>query len=201
MMINLRGILFSHTTVGFLLNLSIYNMEVILMVGISGSGKTTLSELAFPNHAHVSLDVLRMISTPEKIDMLEQHKHMSCCKELSNERKRACVLLHKYLSEGRNVIIDDTNLTKDIRARHISTTQSYGGTVRAVHFTNTSQAVNYNRKRMKSLNDSVLSEQREKIITPTNKEGFEYIQQMPAWFCYIGNAGNLVGKMTRASQC
>ena len=84
------------------------------MVGISGSGKTTLSKLAFPNHVHISLDKLRIISAPEKVDLLTQHKHMPCCKELSNERKMECVLLHKYLSEGRNVIIDDTNLTKDI---------------------------------------------------------------------------------------
>ena len=171
------------------------------MVGISGSGKTTLSKLAFPHHAHVSLDVLRMIPTPEKVDMLEQHRDMLCCKELSNEKKRECVLLHKYLLEGRNIVIDDTNLTKDIRERHISTAQSYGGVVRAVHFTNVSQAVNYNRKRMKSLSDSVLLEQRKKMAAPVEREGFEYIQRMPAWFYYIGNMGNIVGKMTRASQC
>ena len=171
------------------------------MVGISGSGKTTLSELAFPHHARVSLDVLRMIPTPEKVDLLTQHKHMLCCKELSNERKRECVLLHKYLSEGRNIVIDDTNLTKDIRKRHISTAQSYGGVVRAVHFINVSQAINYNRKRMKSLSDSVLSDQRAKMVAPVESEGFEYIQRMPAWFYYIGNMGNVVGRMTRASQC
>ena len=155
-------------------------MEVILLVGISGSGKTTLSRLAFPNHVHISLDALRMIPTPEKIDILELHRDMPCCKGFLNERKRECVLLHKYLSEGRNVVIDDTNLTKDIRARHISTAQSYGGVVRAVHFTNTVQAVNFNRKRMKSLGDCVLADQREKMVVPVESDGFEYIQRMPA---------------------
>ena len=171
------------------------------MVGISGSGKTTLSNLAFPHHAHVSLDVLRMIPTPEKVDMLERHSDMPCCKDLPNERKRECVLLHKYLFDGRNIVIDDTNLTKDIRKRHISTAQSYGGVVRAVHFTNVSQAVNFNRKRMKSLGAYVLSDQREKMVAPVESEGFEYIQRMPAWFYYIGNMGNVVGRMARASQC
>ena len=171
------------------------------MVGISGSGKTTLSKLAFPNHMHISLDALRMIPTPEKIDILERHRDMPCCNGLLNERKRECVLLHKYLSEGRNVVIDDTNLTRDIRARHISTAQSYGGIIRAVYFTNTSQAFTYNRKRMKSLDDHVLSEQREKMVAPVESEGFEYIQMMPVWFCHIENMGNIVGKMTRTSQC
>ena len=188
-------------TVGFLLNYSTHIMEVILMVGISGSGKTTLSKLAFPHHAHVSLDVLRMIPTPEKVDMLERHNDMPCCKELSNERKRECVLLHKYLLEGRNVVIDDTNLTMDVRERHISTAQSYGGVVRAVHFTNVSQAGNFNRKRMKRLDDNVLSDQRAKMAAPVESEGFEYIQKMPVWFCHIGNIGNVVGRMARASQC
>ena len=176
-------------------------MEVILLVGISGSGKTTLSRLAFPNHVHISLDVLRTIPTPEKIDILELHRDMPCCKGLLNERKRECVLLHKYLFEGRNVVIDDTNLTRDIRARHISTAQSYGGIVRAVYFTNTSQAFDYNRKRMRRLDDGVLYGQRDKKSAPTRNEGFDYIQQMQGWFYYIGNTGNLVGKMIRASQC
>ena len=176
-------------------------MEVILLVGISGSGKTTLSRLAFPNHVHISLDALRMIPAPEKIDLLKRHRDMPCCKGLLNERKRECVLLHRHLSEDRNVVIDDTNLTRDIRERHISTVQSYGGVVRAVHFTNVSQAGNFNRKRMKSLDDDVLSDQREKMVAPVESEGFEYIQKMPAWFCYIGNMGNIVGKMARASQC
>ena len=171
------------------------------MVGISGSGKTTLSRLAFPNHMHISLDALRIIPTPEKIDILEQHRDMPCCSRLSNERKRECVLLHKYLSEGRNVVIDDTNLTRDIRLRHISTAQSYGGIIRAVYFTNTLQAFYYNRKRMKSLDDHVLSEQREKMVAPVESEGFEYIQMMPAWLCRIGNTGNVVGRMARTSQC
>ena len=171
------------------------------MVGISGSGKTTLSRLAFPNHMHISLDALRIIPTPEKIDILERHKDMPCCSGLSNERKRECVLLHKYLSEGRNVVIDDTNLTKDIRLRHTSTAQSYGGIIRAVYFTNTLQAFYYNRKRMKSLDDYVLSEQREKMVAPTESEGFEYIQRMSVWFCHIENMGNIVGKMARANQC
>ena len=171
------------------------------MVGISGSGKTTLSRLAFPNHVHISLDALRMIPTPEKIDILELHRDMPCCKGFLNERKRECVLLHKYLSEGRNVVIDDTNLTRDIRARHISTAHGYGAAVRAVHFTNVSQAFDQNRRRMRSLDVHVLSEQREKIITPTESEGFEYIQRMPAWLCRIGNTGNVVGRMARTSQC
>ena len=171
------------------------------MIGISGSGKTTLSKIAFPDHTHISLDVLKTISPIEKINILARHKDLSCCTGLSNNRKRECVLLHEALNACKNVVVDDTNLTKDIRARHISTAHEYGGIVRAVHFTNTSQAFHYNRKRMRRLDDGVLYGQRDKKSVPTNKEGFEYIQQMPAWFCYIGNTGNLVGKMARASQC
>ena len=170
------------------------------MVGIAGSGKTTLSKIAFPSHTHISLDVLKTIPPLEKINILARHKDLSCCTGLSNDRKRECVLLHKSLNAGRNIVIDDTNLTKDIRARHISTAHEYGAVVRAVHFTNTSQAINYNKKRMRRLDDSVLYGQRDKKSAPTRNEGFDYIQQMQGWFYYIGNTGNLVGKMNRASQ-
>ena len=115
--------------------------------------------------------------------------------------KGMCVLLHEALNACKNIVIDDTNLTKDIRARHISTAHEYGGVVRAVHFSNVSQAFDYNRKRMRRLDDSVLYGQRDKKSVPTKKEGFEYIQQMPGWFYYIGGMGNFVGKMARASQC
>ena len=115
--------------------------------------------------------------------------------------KGSCVLLHEALNACKNIVIDDTNLTKDIRAQHISTAQPYGGIVRAVHFTNTSQAINYNRKRMRRLDDSVIYGHVTKKSAPTRNEGFDYIQQMPGWFYYIGNTGNLVGKMARASQC
>ena len=176
-------------------------MEVILMVGIAGSGKTTLSKIAFPDHIHVSLDVLKTILPLEKVNILARHKNLSCCTGLSNNRKRECVLLHEALNACKNIVIDDTNLTKETRARHISTSHEYGAVVRTVHFTNVSQAFDYNRKRMRRLDDSVLYGQRDKKSVPTKKEGFEYIQQMPGWFYYIGGMGNFVGKMARASQC
>ena len=169
-------------------------MEVILMVGIAGSGKTTLSKLAFPNHVHVSLDALKTLSAREKVDMLAQHKYRSCCTKLPNDRKRECVLLRESLNACKNVVIDDTNLTREIRAGHISTSHEYGAVVRAVHFTNTSQAFSYNRKRMKKLSDSVLHGHCGKINAPTENEGFDYIQHMPKWFYYIGQDSTLLAE-------
>ena len=164
------------------------------MIGISGSGKTTLSKIAFPDHTHISLDVLKTISPIEKINILARHKDLSCCTGLSNNRKRECVLLHEALNACKNVVIDDTNLTKETRARHISTSHEYGAVVRTVHFTNTSQAFNYNRKRVKKLSDSVLYGQCDKISAPTKNEGFDYIQRMPGWFYYIGPTDTLLAE-------
>ena len=49
------------------------------MVGIAGSGKTTLSKIAFPDHTHISLDVLKTIPPLEKANILARHKDLSCC--------------------------------------------------------------------------------------------------------------------------
>ena len=73
-------------------------MEVILMVGIHGSGKTTLSNIAFPNHTHISLDKPRDIPSSEKIDILSRHKNTLCCNGLSNDRKRESAFFSVRLS-------------------------------------------------------------------------------------------------------
>ena len=73
------------------------------MVGISGSGKTTLSKIAFPDHTHISLDVLKTLLPFEKVNILARHKNLSCCTGLSNNRKRECVLLHEALNACKNI--------------------------------------------------------------------------------------------------
>ena len=155
------------------------------MIGISGSGKTTLARVAFPDHVHVSLDALRGIPSLERSGILTQHGGLSCCTGLDRWRRVECVLLRDALKARKNVVIDDTNLTSEIRARHVATAHEYGAVARAVYFTNTRQAFEYNARRVDRLGDSVLHDQSHKMEPPRNDEGFEFIQNMSRWLCDV----------------
>lgn len=71
-------------------------LEIVLMVGIPGSGKSTLyQELFSKSHVRVSLDMLKT-------------------------RKREFSLFEWCLLNRQSCVVDDTNITRDIRSRWIS---------------------------------------------------------------------------------
>ena len=160
-------------------------MEIILMVGISGSGKTTLTRVAFPDHVRVSLDALRDIPSLEKSSILARHKGLPCCTGLDRWRKMECVLLRDALKARKNVVIDDTNLTRKIRARHMVAAHEYSAVVRAVHFTNTRQAFEYDARRTERRGEGALHYHSRKMEPPGKDEGFEFVQAMSGWLCEV----------------
>ena len=93
-------------------------MEIILMVGIAGSGKSTLARKIFPRHIHVSLDVIKQWSRISQKKILDRYSR-SPGDTLSKRRKIEHVLMTDALEKGQNVIVDDTNLTRKIRRRHV----------------------------------------------------------------------------------
>ncbi len=108
-------------------------MEVIVMVGIAGSGKTTLATLLFPSHRRISLD------------------------EIRHDRRREDEMVEESLRQGENIIIDDTNLERKIRARHICLARRHGAQVKAVFMNLSMQKIQENNKnRKKSPPDGAL---------------------------------------------
>ena len=153
-------------------------MEMILMVGIPGSGKTTLAEIAFPEHTCISLDQIKDFSSRQKCTILTRHAGASCCADLSPDRQIECALVHDALTSRKNIVVDDTNLTRAIRKRHIAAAQEHGAMVRAVHFINILQAFKYNAGRQYGLDGSVLGKCRNEMEPPSKDEGLDFIQTM-----------------------
>ena len=83
-------------------------MEIVILVGIPGSGKTTLALNSFPNHKRINLDTLQ---TRKKEDA-----------EIANS-----------LSNGQNLIIDNTNATEKSRSKYIQLGKQFGVPVKAVY--------------------------------------------------------------------
>jgi predicted kinase len=83
-------------------------MEIVVLVGIPGSGKTTLATSSYPTHYRINLDTLHTRSREDE--------------EIANS-----------LSNGRDLIIDNTNSTKKSRSKYIQMAKLFGVQVRAVY--------------------------------------------------------------------
>jgi predicted kinase len=83
-------------------------MEIVILVGIPGSGKTTLALKSFPNHKRINLDTLH---TRKKED-----------EEIAN-----------LLSNGHDLVVDNTNTTKKARSKYIQMGKQFGVPVRALY--------------------------------------------------------------------
>ena len=152
-------------------------MEIILMVGIAGSGKSTLARTVFPYHARISLDSVRKWCPARQQKILGRHPKFPD-DALDKARKIEHVLVTEALNEGRNIVIDDTNLTRKIRSRHVILGQKYGATINAVFFQNISKAYERNKSRAVSLPDGALARHHRELEPPHEDEGFEFIQIM-----------------------
>jgi len=77
------------------------------MIGVALSGKTTYVKANF-DHERIALS------------------------HFDNDRKKEQEYIEKCLSQGKNVVIDDTNLTAAIRKQHIDLARKYNARVRGI---------------------------------------------------------------------
>ncbi|MBT8251411.1 MAG: AAA family ATPase [Nitrosopumilus sp.] len=119
------------------------------MIGVALSGKTTYIKANF-DHERVALSFF------------------------DNDRKKELKYIEKCLGEGKSVVIDDTNLTSNIRKQHIDLAKKYNAKVRGI-LMNTSRGLL--EKRQKSRRDpfplAVIYKQLKELETPVSDEGFD----------------------------
>lgn len=90
------------------------SLELVLLMGLQASGKTSFYKFRFTEtHAHVSKDRLKNNRRPER---------------------RQQQLIRAALDEGLNVVVDNTNPTKEDRASLIAIGREYGATVTGYYF-------------------------------------------------------------------
>lgn len=150
------------------------------MVGIAGSGKTTHVRGALPGHIHVSMDSYRDDASwpAERRSLIERFgkERPLNLAELSSRNKEAeCVLVDDALRAGRNVVVDDTNLTREIRRPYVLLARKHGAAIRAMFFSNTRAARHRNSRRTgrDRVPEDAVTGQLAKIERPSKKEGFD----------------------------
>ena len=119
------------------------------MIGIALSGKTTFRRANF-DHEVIQLSYF------------------------GNNRKKELEYIENCLNQGKSVVVDDTNLTRDIRKMHIDLAKKYGAQVVGI-FMNTSVSLIEQRRgrRNEPFPMTVINKQLRDLETPNKDEGFD----------------------------
>jgi len=133
----------------------------VVLVGLQGSGKSTFfTERLAATHAHVSKDLMR-------------HAH--------NRERRQQELVTAALAEGRSIVVDNTNLTPELRKALIEIGHGAGVPVVAYYFkAKLGSCLERNRTRIgrARVPDWVIAVASRRLKPPTPEEGFDAIFQV-----------------------
>ena len=119
------------------------------MIGIALSGKTTFRKANFDH----------------EVDQLSYFR---------KNRKKELKYIEDCLKEGKNVVVDDTNLTRNIRKLHIDLAKKYDAQIIGI-FMNTSVGLIEQRRtrRNEQFPMAVINKQLKDLETPNKDEGFD----------------------------
>ncbi len=129
-------------------------LEVVVMIGLPASGKSTIARLNYPAYQIISLDEIENPTREKEQELIEQS-----------------------LAKGNSVVICDTNLTREIRARHIETAKKFNAYLVAVFLNLPLEVIrkrNYNRE--SKIPDVAIFKMRDELERPRYDEGFDKIQ-------------------------
>ena len=108
---------------------------------------------------------------------ISQHTRISLDNIDKHNRNKQDRLVEQALAEGKNIVIDDTNLTKKIRSRHITLARRFGATINAVYFDLPMHKIQIqNKRRDTSLESHIIFHMKKQLEPPSYDEGFDFIQ-------------------------
>lgn len=130
--------------------------ECVILIGLPASGKTTFYRERFAGtHDHVSKDMMR---------------------HARNRERRQEKLVSESLSQGRSVVIDNTNPSVKVRAPLIALAKAHGADVIGYFFpTEAHDALRRNRarKERERVPDVAIFTIRKRLEAPSLAEGFD----------------------------
>ncbi len=120
------------------------------MIGSTLSGKTTHSRRNYQDHEHISLA------------------------DTNFNRKLEMNLIEGCLKLGKNIVVDDTNLTRKIRKPHIELARKYNSRVVGIYM-NTPKDVLAHRRwiRPDNVDMIVINKMLKDLEIPDKREGFD----------------------------
>lgn len=150
--------------------------DLVLVAGVQGSGKTTITLDRFRERVRVNLDEIRFF-----------YKRMTTGTDWSNQDWHPAIeplfvkieedLVRFNLSQGRPVVVDNTNITRRTRSHYQQIARSLGRSIGLIFIDMALDAcIVQNRRRRRSVPDHVLHEFYVNRELPTADEGFDYLE-------------------------
>ena len=124
------------------------SLEYVIMIGITLSGKTTYRKGNF-EHEVIALS------------------------DFSNNRKKELECVEECLKEEKSIVIDDTNLTKEIRKSHIDLAKKYNAKIIGIFMNSDIGLIRKRRWDRPEIGMVVIYKMLKELEVPQKKEGFD----------------------------
>ena len=147
-------------------------MESVIFSGLQSSGKSSFfKERFFPTHVRISLDLLRT-------------------------RNREDRLLKFCLQTRQRFVIDNTNPTRQERAKYVGRSRESGFRVIGYYFrSKVDDCLRRNGKRIEKVPELAILSTAKKLEIPSFEEGFDDL-----WYVRIKHCGFVVEKWNDAAE-
>ncbi|MBI4447371.1 ATP-binding protein, partial [Candidatus Woesearchaeota archaeon] len=146
-------------------------LEIVVLVGIAACGKSTYTKNNYPNHYRINLDSIHQMLDSEKgFD----NKNRDLARKIENE------IITDRLKQKIPIIIDNTNLDQQIRAKYVELSKEHDVCIKAVYFEpDVKRSIKQNKERKEKggrfVPEPAIYSQAKKITKPTTDEGFDEI--------------------------
>jgi predicted kinase len=134
----------------------------VILVGLPGAGKSTFYRARFPSHDYISKDAFPNVRS---------------------KQARQDALLRAALAAGRDVIVDNTNVTPAERAAIIAVAREYGARVIGYYVeASTREAIARNEKRegRAKVPKVAIFTCAKRLVPPSLEEGFDELHTVRA---------------------
>jgi len=134
----------------------------VILVGLPAAGKSTFSRARFPTYEHISKDLLPNVRS---------------------KQARQDALLRAALAAGRNVIVDNTNVTPAERAAIIAIAREFGAHVAGYYVEATTReavARNEGRAGRGKVPKVAIFTCAKRLVPPSLDEGFDELHRVHA---------------------
>ena len=129
-------------------------MEYVIMIGLPLSGKSSYRKTNFYDNKVVSLQQF-------------------------GNRKAEIGIIEELLKEGKNVVVDDTNITKKIRKIHIDLAKKYNAKIIGIFMDTPVGLIRQRRwRRPDQMHMAVINKMKKELEIPEKEEGFNELKMI-----------------------
>jgi predicted kinase len=136
--------------------------ECVVLIGLPGAGKSTFCRARFPSHEHVSKDLFP---------------------NARNRQARQDAALHAALGAGRDVVVDNTNVSVTDRAAIIAIARGHGARIVGYYVEATpgeAVARNARREGRARVPKVAIFTSAKRLVPPVREEGFDELHTVRA---------------------